>query len=766
MLKRLLELVIAGALALAAAAPAFALQATISQPTSGPHSMADLNTNFLNPALLSLAGCSSGPTAPTNGPSGAPVLYQCWVNTTTNPAVYEIYDGASWLTIGTINTVGHAWLLNAATLPFPGASTLGGVETVTCAAHSWVSSLSTGGVFGCAQPAASDLSNGTTGSGAVALANSPTFTGTLNGAAASFSSQMAIGGYFYDTFNSSGGYPSAASGGAIGGNFNTGQADVDFWNVFTTGGGLAFDWRQLTGASASTDLMTLDTGGNLTAKGSVRSPAANGYYLGSIQALFQSTNYTILTDQSGIDTLQLGNATDAKNYYFNTSHNFDNRTATATFATITAAGLSLFGSSSGSELIQVPATASGTWTLPAVTDQFVGRATTDALTNKSIAASEVNSGQLAIANGGTNAPSAAAARVSLDVDEATSTGDANYTILSSDRMVYHTALSAARTDMLPAASSVNVGQIFVLDDFRGVASASRTLTLVAAGSDTINGVSSLVAISAQYGAGVFWSDGVSRWTFFPGGSGGGSGTVTNVATDSTLTGGPCTTTCTLGINGPVSASKGGTGVASPAAHTVPFNEGSSAQNNSGAGTAGQALISQGASADPVFVGGPRVLLNTLTASSSPALSDTRSLTSTYNEYEIVFENVLPVTNNTTLEIQVHSGGSFQTTGYLATNFNVGGSGGANNKTTFINPSSPSLVQNSGGGYSGRITVYAPSGTTAPKTWTGIGGHYNGSVFNVITVGGAWQSNGAVDGFQAVFSSGNIASGKIKIYGML
>lgn len=62
-------------------------------------------------------------------------------------------------------------------LPTPTASTLGGVNSFTCASHQWVSSLSIAGAFACTQPATSDLS----GASALTAANDTNVTLTLGG---------------------------------------------------------------------------------------------------------------------------------------------------------------------------------------------------------------------------------------------------------------------------------------------------------------------------------------------------------------------------------------------------------------------------------------------------------------------------------------------------------------------------------------------------------------------------------------------------------
>lgn len=253
-------------------------------------------------------------------------------------------------------------------------------------------------------------------------------------------------------------------------------------------------------------------------------------------------------------------------------------------------------------------------------------------------------------------------------------------------------------------------------------------------------------------------------------SGAGVGTVTNVATDATLTGGPCTTTCTLGINGPVSAAKGGTGVASPTAHTIGINEGASAQNNSGTGTLGQALMSNGASADQTFNSGPWRLLNTLTASSSATLSDTTSLTSSYSEYEIVFERLVPSVTSNTAQFLVHTGGAFPATSYVAGGTSFNSSAVVAITSTIAIPLSQSTgVTNAEPGLNGIIHVSQPSQTSGPKAFYGHFTSPCGAPPCALDTNG-WYSgtNAAIDGFQFNFTVGgaNIVSGTIKVYGRL
>ena len=107
-MQRLLGAICAGLLLLSLPAKA-AEQNSYVTPSAGPMSMATFTATYLNPALRAIAACHNGSSAPANGPGSAPLAYQCWVDTTANPSVYKIYDGASWVSLGSINTTTHAW---------------------------------------------------------------------------------------------------------------------------------------------------------------------------------------------------------------------------------------------------------------------------------------------------------------------------------------------------------------------------------------------------------------------------------------------------------------------------------------------------------------------------------------------------------------------------------------------------------------------------------------------------------------------------------
>jgi hypothetical protein len=105
-----------------------------------------------------------------------------------------------------------------------------------------------------------------------------------------------------------------------------------------------------------------------------------------------------------------------------------------------------------------------------------------------------------------------AAKLSEVVTNArTAISDAGYTAAATDRLIAYTALSAARTVTLPAASAYPTGTKLTVIDESGNCSATNTITLARAGSDTINGGTSAV-IATAYGYVALESNGSSKWT--------------------------------------------------------------------------------------------------------------------------------------------------------------------------------------------------------------------------------------------------------------
>lgn len=94
----------------------------------------------------------------------------------------------------------------------------------------------------------------------------------------------------------------------------------------------------------------------------------------------------------------------------------------------------------------------------------------------------------------------------------TGRGDADYTVLTTDRVVALTAsLTAPRVWTLPAAANVAGGTTLdIIDEVGGIGS-TNTLTITRSASDTINGATTSVLSIARSGVRLT-SDGISKWT--------------------------------------------------------------------------------------------------------------------------------------------------------------------------------------------------------------------------------------------------------------
>jgi hypothetical protein len=164
-----------------------------------------------------------------------------------------------------------------------------------------------------------------------------------------------------------------------------------------------------------------------------------------------------------------------------------------------------------------------------------------------------------------------------------------------------------------------------------------------------------------------------------------------------------------------------------------------------------------------------ILLNTLKASNSANLQDTGSLVLGYNEYEIVFEHVLPTTSGVSFEMQIQSGGVIKNSNY------VNSAGGL---TTCIDLlQSATLGNGTGSGFSGSVKLFGSPAQSVILQVKGSGTFQNNAgppgLPVVANCCGWWSGNTVapvgpqpITGLIFQMSAGNIASGTIKIYGSL
>lgn len=166
-----------------------------------------------------------------------------------------------------------------------------------------------------------------------------------------------------------------------------------------------------------------------------------------------------------------------------------------------------------------------------------------------------------------------------------------------------------------------------------------------------------------------------------------------------------------------------------------------------------------------------------TASNSAALYP--AFSNTYNHYELVFNNLLPVTQSVSLWAYFNVAGAYRGLNYYRHalygiyNTNNGAFYGGDYSNAPLCPNTY-WVNYSNGGVSGRFTVYNTRQTTNIKAYEFVitGYLYTSGYLGYHTGGGFWDGTpsgvsgitNTIDGMQINASSGNISSGSIALYG--
>jgi hypothetical protein len=170
--------------------------------------------------------------------------------------------------------------------------------------------------------------------------------------------------------------------------------------------------------------------------------------------------------------------------------------------------------------------------------------------------------------------------------------------------------------------------------------------------------------------------------------------------------------------------------------------------------------------------GAWVLLDTQVASSSASLDFTSKITSDFDNYVVQLQNVIPATNTATLRMQVSidNGANWVTAAasyaWHGWNSNTGGGAQAGSLSDTGMGIFSSMSNGTLYGGSGTFYLYAPLNTSQRFYFNGTGFYFtSASLLNVVNGYGAYLALTAVDAIRFLYSSGNIASGTIRLYGI-
>ena len=174
-----------------------------------------------------------------------------------------------------------------------------------------------------------------------------------------------------------------------------------------------------------------------------------------------------------------------------------------------------------------------------------------------------------------------------------------------------------------------------------------------------------------------------------------------------------------------------------------------------------------------------VLIATATASASATLSFTTGIDSTYDVYEWRYENMHPASSNVAFSFQVNQSGQTGFNEIITSSFFEAHHNEADSATSLSYEAGEDQAQ--GTAYqplmgqvgidndqsaSGVLRLYDPSSTTFTKLFDATAnGSHEADYSTENFVGGYINTTGAIDEISFKFSTGNIDSGVVKMYGV-
>lgn len=189
------------------------------------------------------------------------------------------------------------------------------------------------------------------------------------------------------------------------------------------------------------------------------------------------------------------------------------------------------------------------------------------------------------------------------------------------------------------------------------------------------------------------------------------------------------------------------------------------------GTSGQVLTSGGAGVAPSYSSaGAWVFISKQTATNSASLVFTSGISATYNNYAMIFNNLLPATDLITMfvRLSIDAGST-----YIATSYEGGATRNAWNLSTWTNVNATtgfivgSVLHNANIGMFSTIYLYNLTSANFASS-QGVTSAYNSGTSlqtQQLCTGVYTGATVTVNALQVIASSGNLTSGSVSLFGI-
>ena len=182
------------------------------------------------------------------------------------------------------------------------------------------------------------------------------------------------------------------------------------------------------------------------------------------------------------------------------------------------------------------------------------------------------------------------------------------------------------------------------------------------------------------------------------------------------------------------------------------------------------------------VGGSLVLISETTASNSSAVNFTSGLDSTYKEYQFHFTDIHPASGNSAFMFNLSADGGSNYNVTKTTSAFWAAHNEASSDSNLYYRTSEDLAQSTAdqklsvevtfpasvdddNSFSGILHLFDPSSTTFVKHFISDGNHYASNYSTRSFVAGYGNTTSAINAITFKMSTGNIATGTIKMYGV-